>query len=353
MIKENQHLTVLITGANGFMGTNLIHLLYSDPNVIIRAMILPNTPTNVLESFATEFSAVKEIDGKKKFEIVYADMLNLESVTAAVKDIDVIVHLAGIVTDWAPEKVFNKIIIDGTRNLLLAARNAEVKRFIYMSSLTVSNLNGHTYDDETAPRDMKFFKYGVAKIEGENLVESWASENENIRDYAIIRPGFIIYGEYDVNSFVNVLDAIRKGTFGLINKGKALISYIYVHNLVYGIQLLIHSATVHGPYIILDGNITWKDWVMTWAKAANCKAPTMSVPYALIFPITGLMEIVYKLFRIKKSPPLTLYRIRIPHKDLAFKSDKIIRECGYKPLVDFDTSIKLTMENYKKIRHLS
>jgi len=173
---ENHPLRVLITGANGFMGTNLVHLLYTDPNVIIRAMILPNTPTNILESFASEFKDVHDIDGDKKFEIVYANMLDLESVNAVVKNIDIIVHLAGLVTDWAPAKLFNRIIVDGTRNLLMAASGAGVKRFIYMSSLTVSDLDGHTYDDESAPRNMKFFKYGVAKIEGEKLVESWANE---------------------------------------------------------------------------------------------------------------------------------------------------------------------------------
>jgi len=139
----------------------------------------------------------------------------------------------------------------------------------------------------------------------------------------------------------------------LINKGKALISHIYVKNLAYGIQLLLHASKVNGPYIILDGNISWKEWVITWAKAANCKAPTASFPYAVLFPIVALMEGFYKLFRIKKSPPLTLYRIRIPHKDLAFKNDKAVRELGYKPLVDFETSIKLTMDNYKKIRDLN
>jgi nucleoside-diphosphate-sugar epimerase len=105
------------------------------------------------------------------------------------------------VTEWAPKQKYKELIIDATKNILDVASVCKVSRFIYMSSLTVSDLNGHINDDESCPRDMKFFQYGVAKRICEDMVKEWAEQDKG-RDYALIRPGFIIYGPYDQNSFI-------------------------------------------------------------------------------------------------------------------------------------------------------
>jgi hypothetical protein len=41
----------------------------------------------------------------------------------------------------------------------------------------------------------------------------------------------------------------------------------YVENLAYGISLLVNAPTINGPYLILDGNMTWKEWVKSWCDA--------------------------------------------------------------------------------------
>jgi len=349
---------ILITGANGFVGTNLIKVLCEYSNFLIRAMILKGTDESIIRDYQQKYNQKFREDNNlpqnfNRIEIVYGDILDIESLKPCVKDVDIVVHLAGLVTDWAPKKLFFKLIVDGTKNLLdvIDLEGIKVKRFIYMSSLTVHDLNGHYYDDENAPRDMKFFAYGVAKKQAEDLVKDWfvnsSSQFKNAkRDYAIVRPGFIIYGAYDQGSFILALDGIINGKFGFINGGKSLISYVYAENLAYGIKLLAEAETVNGPYIILDGNMKWKEFVKVWVDTANVKMPRYSVPYWLIFPFIWILEKIYKLFHSKKSPILNLYTIRIPRKDLAFTSKKIQQELNYKPIVEFNQSIKSTLDYY-------
>ncbi|MBD3350765.1 MAG: NAD-dependent epimerase/dehydratase family protein [Candidatus Lokiarchaeota archaeon] len=335
---------ILITGSNGFIGSHLTREILFKTNYEIRAMVLKGTSEESIRNIIDEFETDNpERSASKRIKIIYADLLNKKTLEAACENIDVVVHLAGLVSEWGPKDAFFSLIVEGTQKLLDAASDNNVKRFIYMSSLTVHDLNGHYYNDENTPRDMEFFPYGVAKKKAEDLVTAWGSKG-NQRDYALIRPGFIIYGPGDKNSFIRALDSMIEGQFGFINGGKSLISFVYVENLVYGIRLLVQADSIDGPYIILDGNKTWKEFVQVWVNRVGHKMPIANVPFIVLFPFIWILENLYKLFNVKKPPILTLYSIRIPRKHLAFTSDKIKKELGYKPVVPFQETIKLTLE---------
>lgn len=338
--------TVLITGSNGFIGSNLVERLCREDGYAVRAMILKGTPEDTIRAFQRKYNAkFKEKFGIEKLKVVYADLLKPVTLKAAAEGCDSVVHLAGLVTDWGPAEAFFELIERGTENLLNSLPDG-IERFILMSSLTVHDLDGHCIDDEDCPRNMEFFTYGVAKIRAEDLVREWAEESRK-RDYACVRPGFNIYGPRDRASFIVALDAALKGKFGFINGGKSLISYVYVENLVHGIVLMLEAQDIDGPYIISDGNKTWFDFVKSWTEAAGVEMPVISVPYWLISPFVWILEKIYRLFKIKRRPILTLYNIRIMKNDLAFSSEKAETELGYVPLVPYDETIKRTLQYYR------
>ncbi|WP_371801812.1 NAD-dependent epimerase/dehydratase family protein [Candidatus Lokiarchaeum ossiferum] len=337
---------VLITGANGFVGSNLTKYLSQDTNLDVYAMVRPKAPVNFLYDFQKHPQT-----GENLFEIVEANLLDEGSIENAVKGMNMIVHLAGFVSDWGDRSRFWEFNVKGTKRILRAASKAKVSRIIYLSSLTVHAMNGHTYADETTPRDVKNFAYGESKREGEDLVTEWATtapSNEK-RKVAIVRPGWIIYGPYDTNSYVTALDGIVTGKFGFVDKGKHLVSHVYVENLCYGIGLLLHASHIHGAYNILDGNMTWKKWVHQWAKVADTKIPRLSVPYWCVVPVAAILVGIYKLFRIKTSPILNFYRIRIMHRDLAFVNTRISTEVGYEMPVPFKEGIEKTLAFYETV----
>ena len=331
---------VIITGANGFIGSNLTKYLSRDPSLEVFAMVRPDAPVNFLKDFQ-----FKDDSNEKWFELVEGNLLEEDSLIEAFEDKDIVIHLAGFVSDWGDKKRFFQINVEGTKKILRAARIVKASRVLYLSSLTVHGFGGHSYANEEAPFAKKNYAYGETKKIGEELVREWITNNPDA-DGAIIRPGFIVYGRYDKNSFILALDVISSGKFAFINRGKRLVSYVYVENLCYGIKQLIQAQEISGVYNILDGNMTWKEWVAKWEQAIGRKVITLSVPYAFLVPITAAMVGFYKLLRIKKSPPLNFYRINVMRKDLAFVNTRITTEVGYTPPTELEEGIQQTMEYY-------
>ena len=331
---------VIITGANGFVGSNLTKYLSRDPSLEVYAMVRPNAPVNFLRDFQ-----YKDDSNEKWFEIVESNLLDEDSIVEAFEDKEIVIHLAGFVSDWGDKKRFFQINVEGTKKVLRAARIVKASRVLYLSSLTVHGFGGHTYENEEAPYAKKNFAYGESKKIGEELVQEWIANNPEA-DGAIIRPGFIIYGRYDTNSFIQALDIISSGKFAFINRGKRLVSYVYVDNLCYGINQLIQTSVINGVYNIIDGNMTWREWVEKWEQAVGRKVTKLSVPFAFLVPVTAAMVGFYKLLRIKKSPPLNFYRINIMRKDLAFVNTRITTEVGYTPPTELEESLRQTLDYY-------
>ena len=338
---------ILITGANGFVGSNLTKVLSRESSFEVFAMVRPKAPVDFLRDFQN-----KPDSEEKWFELVEANLLSEESMFNACKGMDVVIHLAGFVSDWGERKRYWQLNVGGTQNVLAAATKAKVSRVLFLSSLTVHGLKGHKYDNENTPRNIKRFPYGESKKIGEDLVFDWGEKNPN-SDSAIIRPGFIIYGPYDENSFIRALDFIASGKFAFINGGRRLISYVYVENLCYGIMQLVKAQEIKGAYNILDGNTTWRNWVGFWEKANNKKVIKFSVPYIFVVPITALLVGFYKLFKIKKDPPLTFYRISTMRRDLAYVNTRITSEIGYDPPVKMEDGIQKTLEFYYETKKKS
>ena len=340
MRESKRRKRVIITGANGFIGSNLTKYLSRDPSLEVFAMVRPNAPVNFLKDFQ-----FKDDSNEKWFELVEGNLLDEDSLVEAFEDKDIVIHLAGFVSDWGDKKRFFQINVEGTKKILRAARIVKASRVLYLSSLTVHGFGGHSYANEEAPFAKKNYAYGETKKIGEELVREWINNNPEA-DGAIIRPGFIIYGRYDKNSFILALDIISSGKFAFLNRGKRLVSYVNVENLCYGINQLIQAPEISGVYNILDGNMTWREWVSKWEQAVGRKVTTVSVPYAFLVPITAAMVGFYKLLQIKKSPPLNFYRINVMRKDLAFVNTRITTEVGYTPPTELDDGMQQTLEYY-------
>jgi nucleoside-diphosphate-sugar epimerase len=174
LIKEK----VLITGANGFVGSNLTKLLSSNPFYEVFAMVRSKASVSYLYEFQKD-----PITGDNLFELIEADLKDDESIEKAMSGIDTVVHLAGMVTDWGQWSQYFDLNVEGTRRILKGASSAGVSKVIYLSSVTVHAMTGHTYSDETVPADVQNFPYGETKKMGEDLILQWAEykDTHNIR----------------------------------------------------------------------------------------------------------------------------------------------------------------------------
>jgi len=201
---------ILVTGANGYIGSHLVDYLVRDEENQVHGMVLKGTDEANLDD-ATQ---------KPNFSIVYADLMAPPSLEEAFDGIDIIYHLAALVTDWAPKELFMRLIVGGTKNVVEAAIKKGVKRLVYMSSLVVHGLNGHDHADETAPiNPVPFFPYAIAKADAEKYLGEINAAGS--LETVIVRPGFDIIGPRNATSFFEMAKNIEKGRFGFLNGGKS------------------------------------------------------------------------------------------------------------------------------------
>jgi len=326
---------VLVSGANGFIGSNLCEKLI-EKGYQVRALILPGTPEWYLEGI--------------KVEKVYGDVTKPETLAPLVKEIELVFHLAAIAKDWGKWKNFMEVNALGTENLAKASAKAGVKRFLLTSSVAVHHYRDIINGDENLARDCGRFAYGRSKILAEDKLKAVSQESE--MEFVIVRPGVFPFGPKDTTSFYRMAEAMERGGFGFINSGRARISVSYVENLCEGMILAgTHPQAKNQVFIIEDGVApSWRELVRMIAKELGVKPPWLSMPYPIAWSIAGLMEILWKIFPLPKEPLLTRYRIKVASYDLVFTSKKIRKLLGFAPSIGLEDGIKKTVEWYKSAK---
>lgn len=328
-------MNVFVTGANGFIGSNLVRKLIQSGHSV-KALVLPGTSIDNIESSGCE--------------IIYGNMLDVHQFENSLEGIDIIFHLAARVSDWGRWEDFYKINVEAGKNLINSAIKYKVRRFIFVSSLAIHKPRGYTDGDESAPRDNIEFNYALSKI----MIEDYLNEcfKKGLIEIVIIRPGVFPFGPEDRTSFYKIAKAMEKGLFGYVNGGKALLCTAYVENLIDGMILAGEKKIAKGQTYIIGDNvkITWRDLIELFAKELKVKPPRMSIPYPVAKISAKTMEYLFKILMIQSPPPLTDYRVSLVAKDFYFSSEKAMRELGYKPSVSIQEGVRRTVEWYSKVK---
>ncbi|NVM54244.1 MAG: NAD-dependent epimerase/dehydratase family protein [Candidatus Helarchaeota archaeon] len=324
-----------ITGVNGFIGSNLAKNLV-ETNHEVRGLILEGTDESDIEEIA------------EKIEKVYGDITIPDSIQSYFEGIDVVVHLAARASDWGPEKLFQKINVEGSKNVLTAAINAGVKRFIFMSSLAVHGFKGFQNADEQTPYD-PYNAYARSKVAVEVLLND-AFDQGKI-EIVIVRPGFAIFGPHDrLDSFI-FYGRIKKGkSLPVVKKGKPLLCYSYVENLADGLILVAtHPKAAGQTYIISDGPIISNREYFEHVFAGCGKEPKItSIPYSLAITGATIYGAFCKLIRKTSRPLISRYIVKVGATDLGYTNEKIVRELGYQAKIGIEEGFKRTYAWYKE-----
>jgi nucleoside-diphosphate-sugar epimerase len=321
---------ILITGANGFIGSNLAALLIKQKHKVV-ALVRKTSDLKYLKGLPVQ--------------IVYGDILDRASIYHAAKACHIIVHTAGAVTDWGDIDYFTRLNVEGVKNVAQAAVDAEVKRLVHISTVAIYGFNVKDAE-ESDPTPPSHVGYSKTKLQGVQWLNEFATKTE--MEIVKINPGNV-FGPGDDKFIKPYLDIISKNGFVYVNHGQSLTCPTYIENLVHGISLACFHPKINGEtFNITDGlNITWKEFTDAFYIALNKKPITRSLPHGLLHAIANSMEKFYTLFYIKKSPLLTRYRIDNAGKDYHFSIEHAREVLDYAPVVDFETSIKKTVEWYE------
>jgi len=258
---------VLVTGATGFVGSELCVRLHKEDITFTRAVrSAPKSP------WIGEIAVVGEVDGATQWE-------------AALAGVEVVVHLAGRAhvmnrKEGGSLDEYRRTNLDGSVNLATQAARMGVRRFIFVSSVKVNGEGSETpYTSETPPAPID--PYGVSKWEAECALREIAQRTG--LEVVVIRPP-LIYGPGVKANFLRLISAVARGIplpFGLVHNQRSL---LFVGNLVDAlVACATHPRAANKTYLLSDGDdVSTSRLVKELAYALNCPARLLPVPPQLI-----------------------------------------------------------------------
>ncbi len=317
--------TFLVTGASGFIGRALVDYLLSTGTKVIAADIHPiDTEDERLSYWQVDLTS------------------DYKNIPEGITDI---IHAAGRVSDWGKYEDFYSINVAATQKLLNLARNEGVKNFLFISSIDIHGFFGHDGSTEDGIYYSSKCYYPMTKTLAEKEVR--ASNSPQMKTVCI-RP-CTVYGPGDTTVQGPIMDAILKRQMGYIDKGKYLISRVYITDLVQGLCRALEYGVGGEAYNITSGEqINWVEWVEAIAQELEVKPPKKSAPYPVAFALASSLEWLYKLFKAKNPPILTKMRIQHAGHDFYFIPEKAKTELGFAPEVAWRDGVKLMVAEYKE-----
>lgn len=225
---------ILVTGAAGFIGHNVVRLLEQQGHEIFGLDNRTNygfIPEDELEYLFKE-RARRMHTFPMVGDIRYSDDIKQR---VGIFNIKTIIHLASFPRQKVVEQnpaLASEVMSTGLINLLEAARTHKIKRFVYISSSMVYGDFDNDVDEDAVCNPIG--QYGIMKLMGEQLVRDYARKYGF--EYVIIRPS-AVYGEYDVEDRVVskfMLGAMRGETLKVRGAGEVL-DFTYVEDAAMGI----------------------------------------------------------------------------------------------------------------------
>ena len=227
--------SVLVTGGAGFIGAHLVHRLV---DVGARVRVLDLFTTGRRENLADLLDRVELIEG---------DICDLQLARQAVAGVEYVLHLAALVSVpesiERPERNF-AVNLGGTHNVLLAARDAGVRRLVFSSSCAVYGDHAAPHHEGLAPRALS--PYAAAKLAGEQLCRAFSHAyglpTVCLRYFNVFGPGQNPQGGYAaaIPQFITALLEGRRPT--IFGDGQQSRDFVHVENVV-DANLLACSAT--------------------------------------------------------------------------------------------------------------
>jgi 2-alkyl-3-oxoalkanoate reductase len=242
---------------------------------------------------------------------VLGDVRDPDAVHRAIDGCDAVIHAAakvGVVGEW---EEYRSINVDGTANVVAAARAAGVGRFVHVSTPSVSH-DGHSLVGAAADPPVTGRRgawYAESKAMAERMVLGASSDAFPV---VAIRP-HLVWGPGDTQLVGRIVERARAGRLALVGDGAALVDTTYVDNAV---TALVAALDAVGPdaactgkaYVIANGEPRpIRELILGICRAAGVEVTPRRVPLRVATTVGGLVEKAWKVKGGDDEPPLTRF----------------------------------------------
>jgi nucleoside-diphosphate-sugar epimerase len=321
---------ILVTGASGFLGACLVRRLAADGHEVValgRSISLHDIFRDAPVTART------------------CDLLDAASLSAldVAKNIDSIVHCAGLSSSWGSRRAFELNNITATANLLDQSRRWGASHFVYISSSSVYfRFCDQLETSENVVLPTPVNDYAWSKVVAEKLVRS-ASDIPA----TIVRPRGI-YGKGDTALLPRLLRAAKSGPVPSFRKGRAVIDLTHVEDVVSAIVCILQQGgkAAGSIYNVSGGEaVSIRDIINRSAKLAGIDVTWREIPWPLAFVGISAIERFHKVFRPAVEPVVTAYSAGLLAFSQTLDLSAIRNEIGWRPAISFDEGLRRTFSS--------
>ncbi len=300
----------LVTGASGFIGWHVARLL-AERGHKVRALVRPSSKLRELE-----------------VEAVTGDLRDPESLDRAAAGCGLVFHVAADYRLWArdPDEMYRSNV-EGTRNLLEAARRHGVERVVYTSTVGCIGVPRGGLGDETVPVTLGEMTgaYKRSKFLAERVAMEFAASGFPV---VVVNPTAPV-GDHDVKPTPTgkiVLDFLKRKMPAFIDTGLNLLD---VRDAAEAHVLAAERGRPGERYIVGCENLTLAEILQKLARLTGREAPRVRLPYAVAYA-AGVVTTGWA--RVTGQPPRApLDAVRMAKKKMFVSTEKARRELGFAP----------------------
>lgn len=320
-------MNTLITGATGFIGRELMNLLLGRGDIV---HALCRNPRDLWDR------------PERNLRCFQGDVLDRESLDRAVAGCDTVFHLAGYAKNWArnPETFFN-VNVNGSRNVMLAAQKASVRRVVFTSTVMTIGPSRGTPIDETAVRQAPLLTtYEQSKRSVEEEVADFVRKGLEVvivNPTRVFGPGLLNEG----NSVTRMVKWYIEGRWRLVlGDGKAIGNYAFVRDVALGHLQALERGRPGERYILGGENASYNEFFDIVSRVVGRRRFLLHVPPSLAIGIGHAEELRARWFR--GYPNISPAWVKTFLGDWAFSCSKAASELGY-TITPLETALRLTI----------
>ncbi len=327
-------MTTLVTGGSGFVGSAIVLELIKrgkEVRALVRSRARPGNLAGV---------DVEQVEG---------DLLDCESLRRAVQGCDEVYHAAALYSHWQRDpSLFDRVNVQGTRNLFDVCLEHGAPRVVYTSSTAALGAHGKVPADESAQFNLESTgdHYYMSKHRAEQVALEYAAKGLPVvvvnptnpsgpRDFKPTPTGGVILG------------VLKRQLPGYVDGG---INLVDVDDVAVGHVRAMEKGKPGEKYIFGNTNLSLKEYFELIAEVGGGRAPSLQIPLPLAVGSAALYEAIA---RLTNKPPLTsMSWVKVGNHYSFWDSSKAIRELGL-PQTPVRTSLQRAIEWFRAQGYLA